>query len=220
MTYKAGAMAAYCVLAALAPFSNAQTALPGDQALPAAPCERPAWTEDAFQARDFGTFKVRLMVDDNGKVLNAKVLVSTQSRSLDRAGLAKVSGCKFVPQYDAAGKPEWMGYSFSWPYSELPPEPPAPPAPPATAMTAEKDCKKPEYPLASLRNEETGTVTMKFLIDVDGKVVDKRIKRSSGFPMLDYAALTAIAKCAFKPARHNGMPVKEWTDVQYVWSLE
>ena len=61
---------------------------------------------------------------------------------------------------------------------------------------------------------------MQFLIDVDGKVVDKRVKRSSGFPLLDDAALTGIAKCTFKPAMHNGVPVKEWANVQYVWLIQ
>ncbi|MFZ6747326.1 TonB family protein, partial [Undibacterium sp. JH2W] len=40
---------------------------------------------------------------------------------------------------------------------------------------------KPEYPRASLRNEETGTVALSVLIGADGSVADVKIDKSSGF---------------------------------------
>ena len=42
-----------------------------------------------------------------------------------------------------------------------------------------KTCARPEYPKASLRANETGTVMMIFLIDVRGKIIDKAIHESS-----------------------------------------
>ena len=53
-------------------------------------------------------------------------------------------------------------------------------------------CAKPEWPKASLRNEETGTVTLSFLIGVDGRVADSKIVKSSGFRDLDKAAVAGI----------------------------
>ena len=75
------------------------------------------------------------------------------------------------------------------------------------------------WPKASLRNEEQGNVDLAFLIGADGKVVDSRIDKSSGFPLLDAAARTGIAKCTFKPDSEDGKPVEQWFTMQYVWSL-
>ena len=49
--------------------------------------------------------------------------------------------------------------------------PPAPPAPPVVtaAVISASGCEKPEYPSASKRLEEEGTVQLKFLVGVDGK---------------------------------------------------
>ena len=109
--------------------------------------------------------------------------------------------------------------------------PPAPPAPPAAgpanpnpvrvaAVTDFNTCAKPEWPKASLRNEETGTVTMSFFIGVDGRVTDSKIVKSSGFRDLDKAADVAIRRCKFKPGTVDGKPEPGWTSMQYVWTLE
>ena len=81
-------------------------------------------------------------------------------------------------------------------------------------------CKKPVWPEESLRQEHTGTVTLKFLIGTDGKPKEAKIFRSSGHPPLDEAAKTGILKCSFKPATRNGVAVEEWMHMQYVWTLE
>lgn len=84
---------------------------------------------------------------------------------------------------------------------------------------AKKSCSKPEWPKASLRNEEQGTVTMAFLISEEGKVLDSKIIKSSGFRDLDKAAVEGIAKCTFKPGLMNGKPEQGWMNMQYVWTL-
>lgn len=111
--------------------------------------------------------------------------------------------------------------------------PPAPPAPPAPAPVAKaagpsrvaavadfSTCAKPEWPKASLRNEETGTVTLSFLIGTDGRVADSKIVKSSGFRDLDKAAVSGISKCRFKPGMTDGKPEQAWMQMQYVWTLE
>jgi len=81
-------------------------------------------------------------------------------------------------------------------------------------------CAKPEYPRNSLRNEETGAVTLAFLIGLDGRVVDSKLEKSSGFPNLDKTARAALNLCRFKPGMMDGKPQQSWTKVQYVWKLE
>ncbi|SHG43312.1 energy transducer TonB [Massilia sp. CF038] len=99
----------------------------------------------------------------------------------------------------------------------------APPSTGSVRVAAVADfntCAKPEWPKASLRNEETGTVTLSFLIGTDGRVADSKVTKSSGFRDLDRAALTGIGKCRFKPGMVDGKPEQAWMQMQYVWTLE
>jgi protein TonB len=105
---------------------------------------------------------------------------------------------------------------------------PAAPAAPAAAKGPSRTsavadfntCAKPEWPKSSLRNEETGTVTLSFLIAEDGRVADSKIVKSSGFRDLDKAAQVGISKCRFKPGTVEGKPEQAWMQMQYVWTLE
>lgn len=101
------------------------------------------------------------------------------------------------------------------------PAPVANPNPVRSAAVVDfNTCAKPEWPKASLRNEETGTVTLSFLIGADGRVADSKIVKSSGFRDLDRAAVNGIARCRFKPAMVDGKPEQTWQQMQYVWTLE
>lgn len=83
-----------------------------------------------------------------------------------------------------------------------------------------KSCAKPHYPAESLKNGNQGTVTLSFLVGVDGKAKESAIATSSGFPPLDEEARSAIAKCSFKPATVAGQPVEDWMKMKYVWTLK
>jgi protein TonB len=110
----------------------------------------------------------------------------------------------------------------------------APASPAATAVAAPKpaaparttanvnmaQCEKPEYPSASRRMEEEGTVALRFLVGVDGKIVQSEIEKSSGYKRLDEAARTGLSKCQFKPATVDGKPEQAWTTIRYVWRLD
>ena len=102
----------------------------------------------------------------------------------------------------------------------------APAAPPAPAIRtgaviqAGAHCAKPDYPSASRRMEEEGTVTLKFLIGVDGKVIQADIEKTSGFNRLDEAARNALSKCQFRPGTVDGKPEQSWASIKYTWRLE
>ena len=81
-------------------------------------------------------------------------------------------------------------------------------------------CAKPVYPKESLKAKHEGTVALSLLIGTDGKAKDSAVKKSSGDPLLDEAARTAIAKCSFKPATVDGKPVEDWAQMKYVWTLK
>jgi protein TonB len=82
-----------------------------------------------------------------------------------------------------------------------------------------KSCEPPKYPKASLMNEETGTVTMGFLVGVDGKVLDSKIESSSGSKSLDKAAMAALSLCKFKPGTKDGKAEQMWAKVDFVWKF-
>ncbi len=81
-------------------------------------------------------------------------------------------------------------------------------------------CKKPNYPADAIRAQRVGTVQLGFHIGADGELLESKIEKSSGHRDLDDAAHQAIKLCKFNPATQDGMPVKEWTTVRYVWSLK
>ncbi len=104
---------------------------------------------------------------------------------------------------------------------------PAPPPPPPVAnvrtpavINAAQNCQKPEYPSASRRNEEEGTVQLRFLIGTNGQVIESQVEKSSGFARLDEAARSALSKCQFKPGTLNGAPEQSWASMKYTWRLE
>ncbi|PQA79964.1 energy transducer TonB [Limnohabitans sp. TS-CS-82] len=104
--------------------------------------------------------------------------------------------------------------------------PPVPAASPAPAIRtgatiqAGASCAKPDYPSASRRLEEEGTVTLKFLIGADGRVLQAEIEKSSGFNRLDEAARNALSKCQFRPGTVDGKAEQSWASMKYTWRLE
>jgi protein TonB len=109
------------------------------------------------------------------------------------------------------------------PVVAVPPSAPAPAAaPPARTVAGVNmaQCDKPEYPSASKRLEEEGTVALRFLVGVDGKVIQSDIEKSSGYKRLDEAARAGLSRCQFRPATVDGKPEQSWTTIRYVWRLE
>ena len=88
------------------------------------------------------------------------------------------------------------------------------------ALADFSSCAKPAWPEGAIAAQRTGTVTLSFLVGVDGKVRQSKVRKSSGHPDLDEAARGDIEKCTFKPATRAGKPVQATTMMQYVWTLE
>jgi len=78
----------------------------------------------------------------------------------------------------------------------------------------------PDYPIASRRRREEGVVLLDVAVDVNGRPTTISINRSSGHPLLDRAALAAVRRWSFEPARAGGTPVFSQVVVPVRFSLE
>ncbi len=100
------------------------------------------------------------------------------------------------------------------------PGPKAQPVRVPPVIDAQRSCKQPEYPPTSRRLQETGTVLLRFLIGVDGGVVESKVESSSGHERLDQAAKEALSRCQFKPGTVDGKPEQSSASLKYVWKLQ
>jgi protein TonB len=111
--------------------------------------------------------------------------------------------------------------------TKAPPPSPAPfrPTPTTRAATSaaldRSSCPTPEpqYPMASRRNQESGTLTLRIQIDINGSPGKIEVSRSSGYPRLDESAKNWIASCRFKVATVDGKPVAGWATQAYTFNL-
>lgn len=87
---------------------------------------------------------------------------------------------------------------------------------PPRSDAAHLDNPAPVYPPLSKRYREQGRVLMDVYILPDGSVGEARLKASSGFPRLDEAALAAVRRWRYVPARRGDEPIPYW----YVQPLE
>jgi len=78
----------------------------------------------------------------------------------------------------------------------------------------------PRYPLAARRAGEQGTVTLKVLVSSEGLPQRVAIEKTSGSSRLDAAALDAVRRWRFVPARRGATPIKSWVLVPVVFRLE
>lgn len=99
------------------------------------------------------------------------------------------------------------------------PPPVAAPAAPVRVAPVVKasNCRPPEYPAASERLGETGSVVVALLVGTDGKVTDSRVEQSSGFPRLDQAALKGLSRCRFTAGTLDGKPEASWQVLKYTF---
>lgn len=84
------------------------------------------------------------------------------------------------------------------------------PGPDDTSATGQPDVQarakyrhnpKPLYPLAARRRQQEGVVVLDVKVSAQGRVTEVTVAQSSGFPLLDEAALTAVRRWEFDPAR-------------------
>ncbi|MFZ5934861.1 energy transducer TonB [Pseudomonas putida] len=103
------------------------------------------------------------------------------------------------------------------------PAPPAPPAPvpvtPPSANAAYLKNPAPEYPQMALRRGWEGTVLLRVEVLPSGKPGQIQIQQSSGRDALDAAALAAVKRWSFVPAKQGDVAQAGWVSVPIDFKL-
>jgi periplasmic protein TonB len=75
------------------------------------------------------------------------------------------------------------------------------------------DAPKPKYPDMARRDGKEGRVLLRVLINEEGRTASVEVNRSSGAEALDQAAVEAIKRWRFSPARYGEKPVESWVRI-------
>jgi len=88
------------------------------------------------------------------------------------------------------------------------------------AVPRYKDNPPPEYPRIARRRGYEGTVILEVLVDRKGRVKNMRLLKSSGYKILDRAALDSVKKWLFEPAQRGGKETEAWVKIPIRYQLE
>lgn len=78
----------------------------------------------------------------------------------------------------------------------------------------------PVYPSAARARGQEGTVLLEVMVSVYGRPDAIQVKRSSGYAALDKAAIKAVRKWEFEPARAGGEAVESSIEVPIVFQIQ
>ena len=127
----------------------------------------------------------------------------------------------------AAPEPEPAPAEPEAPPSAPPAPAPVPPPPPPPVMieaprfnAAYLNNPSPAYPAAARRRGQEGRVLVRAEVLADGRCSRVELKQGSGHELLDQAALDAVRKWRFVPARQGEQAVTAWVDVPIAFKLK
>jgi protein TonB len=78
----------------------------------------------------------------------------------------------------------------------------------------------PRYPPTARKLEQQGIVYVKMLVDLNGSVMDVKVIKSSGYPLLDSEAVVTAYKTLFIPNTIMGKPIRFWVAMPVRFEIE
>ncbi len=78
---------------------------------------------------------------------------------------------------------------------------------------------RPEYPPQARRERQEGVALVKVRVGADGLPIEVSLAHSSGFPLLDDAAVRGVRRWTFDPAHSAGVPVASQVEVPVRFNL-
>lgn len=97
---------------------------------------------------------------------------------------------------------------------------PAPVEIPVDVRAAYANNPKPAYPSSAKRLNQQGLTRLRVLVGGDGRVQQIALASSSGFAVLDNAAMSAVRDWKFAPYRRGDAAIASWVIVPFNWKLE
>ena len=106
------------------------------------------------------------------------------------------------------------------PVAQPPPAPVTKVASTAPKSDPRRPLSQPEYPPSSRRAGEAGTVILEVYVNANGRAEDVRVKKSSGYPKLDDAAVREVKRSwRLVPGTEDGKPVPMWGQFAVTFKL-
>jgi len=183
----------------------------------------PGYPTAARQAGAEGLVIALAYVSERGTVEDASILASDTVHLLNVAALEAAMDWRFVPAGSDGGTPQdgWRLIPFQFQLRE------GAAAAPMGAVTADMQDTPPRllkrvdavYPDKARRSRITGTVVYRVTVSAEGKLKQTRLVQSVD-PLLDDAALHAVEKSLYSPARKGGEAVEGEMDVVYTFGSE
>jgi len=90
----------------------------------------------------------------------------------------------------------------------------------ALAIPHQEGNPKPPYPEIARRRGYEGTVRLEVEVSAGGGVEKVRVRKSSGYEVLDRSALETVRDWRFIPARFGGIPVKSTVIIPITFKLK
>ena len=103
------------------------------------------------------------------------------------------------------------------------PPPPPPPPPPVDIAPSEnisyRRLRPPKYPPQAVRQRMEGKVVLKVLVGLDGKPEEITVEKTSGYRVLDQAAIAAVKTWVFNAGQKNGAASRGYALVPIEFNL-
>lgn len=78
----------------------------------------------------------------------------------------------------------------------------------------------PRYPKLALKRRQSGEVLVRVMVAATGQIVTTKVVRSSGFKLLDQAALHSVSRWQFEPWRLDGIAQRSWVEVPVDFTIK
>jgi TonB family protein len=168
------------------------------------------WRKSSVLNREEGVVTMLVLVDGDGSAADVMLRETSGFRDLDKASIEAARKCRFVPaSKNGLATRTWFRLRHHWKAGVH-----------ASPINDHPPCEPPPWPREALINNQQGSVTLRFMVEVNGEISAFEVVRSSGYPILDTAAGEGIAKCWFLPKSEDGKPIRSWQQMEYHWILK
>jgi TonB family protein len=170
------------------------------------------------------TVTIQFKIDDGGRVDYANVAKSSGSDALDAAAMEAVMAYRFeAPAPSSTANRPLYTKVVAFNTSGAAAQAPQPDAHYAGAPDTEARLVRTvplEYPIEARKKNQQGDVLLELKIGAGGSMDGARVIQTSGFPVLDDAAIATAQRYEYSPAAVKGKPVASLKTLRITFKLQ